>query len=86
MPDSSNRQYATVPFGITAAAGRGAGSTRGAKPLKRSSKSISRLNRSAGPVSSSVSASSGARRPGSRARSQGENVSTSITLRTRSNV
>nr|WP_257040502.1 hypothetical protein [Streptomyces sp. OK228] len=84
VPDASKRQYATVPRGITADAGRGFGEAAGAKPLKRSSKSTLRLNRSVGPASSIVSASNGDRLCGSRARNHGEKVSTSMTLRTRS--
>ncbi|MFJ1990822.1 hypothetical protein [Streptomyces asiaticus] len=84
VPEASKRQYATVPRGITAEAGRGLRGTAGAKPEKRRSKSMFRLNRSAGPVSSMVSASRGVRFSGSRLRNQGEKVSTSITSRTRS--
>ncbi|CAM5639277.1 hypothetical protein SFUMM280S_03378 [Streptomyces fumanus] len=73
-----------MPRGITADAGRGFVGVTGAKPLKRSAKSMLRLNRSAGPVSSTVSASSGVRRAGSRARNQGAKVATSITPRARS--
>ncbi|MGN9846594.1 hypothetical protein ACTMTI_51675 [Nonomuraea sp. H19] len=83
-PSASNRQYATVPLGITAFAGRGGGGVRGANPAKRASKSISMLNRSTGPVSSRFSASSGVRSSGSRSSSHGDSVSTSITFRTRS--
>ena len=85
-PGVSKRQYAAVQRSITAAAGRGAGRTGGSKPANRERKSIAMLNRSSGPVSSVTSDSSGVRRAGSRARNQGENVSTSIMPRARSNV
>ena len=66
-------------------AGRGAGMTGGSNPAKRAAKSISRLNRSAGPVSSRFSASSGVRADSFLLSSHGENVSTSMTPRIRSN-
>ena len=67
-----------MPRGITRRPDAARAAPAGAKPGEPRREVDRQLNRSTGPVSSMVSASSGVRVAGSRARNHGENVSTSI--------